>query len=103
MTDLWIGADAWNGWKVTTDHASSSYGQPVLVSPDGIAYESGDITSLDEVYSGSNAAAKWGINESTLQNYATQGEFYPNEIKHLDRDWIITRRGMQRLFHKASE
>lgn len=103
MTDLWIGADAWTGWKVTTDHASSSYGQPVLVSPDGIAYEPGDITSLDEVYSGSNAAAKWGINESTLQDYATQGKFYPSEIKHLNRDWIITRQGMQRLFDKARE
>lgn len=103
MPDLWIGADAWAGWKVTTDHASSSYGQPVLVSPDGIAYDPGDITSLDEVYSGPNAAAKWGVNESTLRNYAMQGEFYPSEIKHLNRDWIITRQGMQRLFDKALE
>lgn len=103
MTDLWIGADAWNGWKVTTEHDSSSYGQPVLVSPDGIAYEPGDITSLDEVYSGPNAANKWGVNESTLQDYATQGKFYPSEIKYLNRDWIITRHGMQRLFEKALE
>jgi hypothetical protein len=103
MTDLWIGSDAWIGWKVTTDHASSSYGQPVLVSPDGIAYEPGDITSLGEVYSGSDAAAKWGINESTLQNYARQGKFHPNEIKHLDRDWIITREGMQRIFNTDHE
>lgn len=25
-------------WKLTTDHATSSYGQPVLVGPDGQAY-----------------------------------------------------------------
>lgn len=103
MPDLWKGADNWAGWRVTTDHASASYGQPVLVSPDGIAYEPEDITSLDEVYSSSNAAAKWGVNESTLQNYATQGKFFPSEIKQLNRDWIITRRGMQRLFDKALE
>lgn len=103
MPDLWTGADAWAGWKITTGHASSSYGQPVLVSPDGIAYEPEDITSIDEIYSGSNAAAKWGVNESTLNDYALQGKFYPSEIKHLNRDWIITRQGMQRLFEKALE
>lgn len=103
MPDLWIGGDTWAGWKVTTDHASSSYGQPVLVSPDGMAYEPDDITSLDEVYSGPNAAAKWGVNESTLRNYATQGKFYPSEIKQLNSDWVITRQGMQRLFDKALE
>lgn len=103
MSDLWNGTDAWAGWKVTTDHDSSSYGQPVLVSPAGTTYEPGDITSLDEVFSGSNAANEWGVNEATLKDYAAQGKFYPNEIKYLDPEWVVTRHGMDRLFKKALE
>ena len=103
MSDLWKGEGAWTGWKLNTDHASSSYGQLVLVSPDSIAYDPGDIISLNDVYSGPDAAAKWGVDESILRDYAAQGRFYPSEIKHLNRDWIITRQGMQRLFDKALE
>lgn len=103
MSDLWTGEGTWAGWKLNTDHAASSYGQPVLVSPDSIAYDPGDIISLNDVYSEPDAAAKWGVDESTLRNYAAQGRFYPSEIKHLNRDWIITRQGMQRLFDKALE
>ena len=29
-------------YRVTTDHAASSYGQPVLVAPNGTAYGPGD-------------------------------------------------------------
>jgi len=39
----WIGTGIWKGWRLTTDHSSSSYGQPVLVDPDGNAYGPGDI------------------------------------------------------------
>jgi hypothetical protein len=43
MSDIWIGTGIWAGWRLTTDHSSSSYGQPVLVDPDGNAYGPGDI------------------------------------------------------------
>ena len=41
--DEWIGTGIWAGWRITTDHAASSHGQPVLVSPDGRAFGPGDI------------------------------------------------------------
>lgn len=41
---LWQGAGAWQGWSLSTSHAASSYGQPVLVRPDGVALGPGDIT-----------------------------------------------------------
>ena len=41
--DLWVGTGVWQGWRVTTAHAASSHGQPVLVRPDGTAMGPGDI------------------------------------------------------------
>ncbi len=43
--DLWVGSGVWAGWRLTTSHAASSYGQPVLVRPDGQALGPGDILS----------------------------------------------------------
>lgn len=43
MGSIWTGSGAWKGWRLTTDHAASSYNQPVLVSPTGKAYGPGDI------------------------------------------------------------
>lgn len=43
MTEIWKGEGIWAGWRLTTDHAASSYGQPVLVDPDGNTYGPGDI------------------------------------------------------------
>jgi len=36
--DVWIGTGTWKGWRLTTAHSSSSYGQPVLVGPDGAGH-----------------------------------------------------------------
>jgi len=41
--DLWVGAGPWQGWRITTAHSASCYGQPVLVRPDGTALVPGDI------------------------------------------------------------
>jgi hypothetical protein len=41
--DLWVGTGAWQGWRLTTAHSASSYGQPVLVRPDGAALGPRDI------------------------------------------------------------
>jgi hypothetical protein len=43
MAEVWTGSGPWQGWSLTTDHAASNYGQPVLVSPSGKAYGPGDI------------------------------------------------------------
>lgn len=34
------------GWQVTAEHAASSYGMPVLVSPNGDAIGDGDVVCL---------------------------------------------------------
>jgi len=41
--DIWVGTGVWKGWRLTTAHAASSHGQPVLVAPDGTPYGPGDI------------------------------------------------------------
>jgi hypothetical protein len=41
--DLWVGTGPWQGWRLTTAHSTSSYGQPVLVRPDGTALGPGDV------------------------------------------------------------
>lgn len=38
-----------NGWSLSTDHAASSYGQPVLVAPDGLAFGPADLLSGAQV------------------------------------------------------
>lgn len=95
---IWKGEGVWNGWMLATDQSSKNDGQPLLISPDGTAYGPNNIISLDDIYSGPIAAAKWGVGESTVRNYAAQGKFLPNEIIRLKRDWGITRQGMVRLF-----
>ncbi|CDN42068.1 hypothetical protein BN871_AT_00700 [Paenibacillus sp. P22] len=72
MVNEWIGSGPWQGWRLTTEHAASSFGQPVLVDPDGRAYTPVDIRA--KVYQsdlarqiGSTRAAITGrINRGTL-------------------------------------
>lgn len=40
----WNGTGIWQGWRLTTDHSASSYNQPVLVNPSGVAAGPADIT-----------------------------------------------------------
>lgn len=51
----WAGEVQFGGqWRLTTDHAAASYGQAVLVGPDGRAYGPGEVPSvvLSEVLEG---------------------------------------------------
>jgi hypothetical protein len=98
MNDIWQGTGAWQGWRLTTDHPASSYGQPVLVSPDGIPFGPGDIVAFSEVMTGPEAAEKWGVGESTIRNYANAGQFLPSEARRAGRSWLITKKGMSRVF-----
>jgi excisionase family DNA binding protein len=54
------------GWTLTTEHAAS-YGQPVLVSPDGTAYGPGDLLTTAQ------AAAITGVGMRTMQEYVERG------------------------------
>lgn len=98
MSDIWKGTENWAGWRLTTDHEASKEGQLVLIAPDGTVYGPDDIVSMPDIMSGPTAAVKWGLGKSTLRTYAARGKFLSNEVKRLDRDWIVTRRGMIRVF-----
>lgn len=39
----WVGSGPWRGYSMTTEHAASSQGQPVLVTPTGQALGPGDV------------------------------------------------------------
>lgn len=100
MSDIWQGTGTWEGWRLTHDYDASKEDQPVLVAPDGTVYGPDDIVSMPDIMSGPTAAEKWGLGKSTLRTNAARGRFLPCEIKRLDRDWIVTRRGMIRVFGK---
>ena len=56
-----------NGWTLTTDHAASSYGQPVLVSPDGDAYGTVDLLTAEQI------AQMRGVGARTIQDQMQRG------------------------------
>lgn len=79
MSDVWTGSGPWQGWRLTTDHAASSYGQPVLVSPSGKAYGPGDIERPDwsvgkERFSQADLAAALGISRVRVGELIRQGK-----------------------------
>lgn len=43
LGERWDGRGVWEGWNLTTDNAASSYGQPVMLAPDGRVLGPGDI------------------------------------------------------------
>lgn len=92
--DVWTGTGTWLGWRLTTDHAASSYGQPVLVSPDGRAFGPGDIAGkysqadLADAMGVSRSAVTGRINRGNLPNYDGKdsngrGWWHYETIKHL--------------------
>jgi len=99
MSDIWKGTGPWEGWRLTKGHASSSYGQIVLVSPDGTAYGPDNIISLTDVMSVPEAATKWSnATEPTLKRYLSENRFGSNEARKSKGNWRVTRQGMNRLF-----
>lgn len=70
MSDQWTGQGVWAGWRITTDHAASSYGQPVLVDPDGNAYGPADIRK--RVYQ-ADLADKIGVTRGAIQDRIRRG------------------------------
>lgn len=61
--DIWTGDGIWAGWRLTTDHADSSYNQPVLVSPDGRAFGPGDIAGT---FSRAALARSLGVSRAAI-------------------------------------
>lgn len=89
MMDEWTGKGIWAGWRITTDHAASSYGQPVLVSPDGRAFGPGDIAGC---YSQADLARALGVTRAAIADRIRRGTLPPFDdgkawryetIKHL--------------------
>ena len=50
--DQWVGTGVWRGWRITTAHAASSYGQPVLVAPSGVTMAPGDFGLIPSIVLG---------------------------------------------------
>jgi len=70
----WIGEGIWAGWRLTTDHADSSYGQPVLVDPDGVAYGPGDIRR--RIYQ-ADLAREEGVTPAAITGRINRGTLPP--------------------------
>jgi hypothetical protein len=71
MSDIWQG---WDGWRLTTDHAASSYGQPVLVSPDGRAYGPSNIGGN---YTQADLAKALNVTPGAIQDRRRRGTLPP--------------------------
>ncbi len=56
---------------------------------------------LDNVYTFSEAAQKWGLCDgSVLRNAVRQGRFKEGEYRQSGSVWLITREGMERVYGK---
>jgi len=56
------------------------------------------VNIINEVLTGPEAAAEWGLAESTVRNAAAAGKFESYEARRAGKNWLITRDGMQRVF-----
>lgn len=110
--------------KLTTDSSASSHGQPVVVL-DGKPFGSGEVLWLDgpketrdwaaqhgycvlddansrwdvmEVLTATEAAAIWGLDESTVKKACQQGRFEAGEYRKTGKEWLVTIAGMRRVF-----
>lgn len=63
-----------NGWALSTSHSASSYGQAVLVSPQGKPYHPGDLLTLTQV------AQIQGVTPQTVSIKATRGSLPTTEM-----------------------
>lgn len=48
--DHWRGWGVWAGFSITEAHTASRHGRPVLVAPNGQAFEAGDLLLRLDVY-----------------------------------------------------
>lgn len=53
---------------------------------------------LYQILTGPEAAAEWGLAESTVRNAAASGKFEAHEARRAGKNWLITREGMERVF-----
>lgn len=89
----WTGTGVWSGWRLTTDHAASSYNQPVLVDPDGNAFGPGDINSVHQVVTVSEAASILGVTPRHVQRMCKSGIL---TSRYADGIWLILRSSLPR-------
>lgn len=93
MNDIWTGTGVWSGWLLTTDHAASSYNQPVLVAPDGTAAGPGDIL-IGPLVGLAEAAIMLDWSKSQTNTYMARGKF-PEPIQRLASGPIWTRKQIE--------
>lgn len=93
MSDIWNGAGTWKGWHLTTDHAASSYNQPVLVMPDGTPLGPGDII-VGPLVGYAETAEILGWDKRRVGLYMSRGAF-PQPIQHLASGPIWTRKQIE--------
>ncbi len=91
--DIWTGSGIWDGWHLTTDHAASSYNQPVLVMPDGTPLGPGDII-VGPLVGYAEAAAILGWDKRRIGIYMQRGAF-PVPIQRLASGPIWTRKQIE--------
>lgn len=76
MTNIWTGSGVWEGWRLTTNHAASSYNQPVLVNPEGEAFGPDDIYKTPDGMIGNKEICDLlGWRKQQLNNYIVRGVF----------------------------
>lgn len=79
MSDQWIGAGLWAGWRMTTEHAASNYGQPVLVDPEGKAYGPGDIKRPERAYTQADLARALNVTPGAIVDRMRRGTLPPKD------------------------
>ncbi len=92
MNEQWTGTGVWAGWRLTTDHAASNHGQPVLVDPDGKAYGPGDIRRPERSFTQADLSRALGVTPGAISDRIRRGTLPPKDdprgwryetIKHL--------------------
>jgi hypothetical protein len=56
------------------------------------------IKYLEEALTAPEAAALWGLDDSTVKKACQAGRFEPHEARKTGKVWLITRSGMERVY-----
>ena len=56
------------------------------------------LTTLEDVITVSEAARQWNLEDSTIKKRCESGRFEPGEYRKADRNWLILRSAMERVY-----
>jgi hypothetical protein len=60
-------------------------------------------SSIDDTYTATEAASRWGLDESTVKKACQQNRFTEQEARKSGGTWIVTRSGMERVYGEAKQ